>query len=74
MTGQTVTGPEEMTNIEMRAVNEDELAAYFREIENSPRLRPSTIDDPEVLDEVLTLACRAHTRSTRASRPNSWRS
>ncbi len=57
MTGQTVTGPEEMTNVEMRAVNEDELAAYFREIENSPRLRPSTIDPDRRLksfDEVIS--------------------
>jgi formate dehydrogenase major subunit len=57
LTGQTVTGPEEMTNVEMRAVSEDELAAYFRSIETSPRLRPSTIDSDRRLasfDEVIS--------------------
>jgi formate dehydrogenase major subunit len=44
LTGQPVTGPEEMTKVEMRAVSEDERAALFREIEKSPRPRIETID------------------------------
>jgi formate dehydrogenase major subunit len=44
LTGRPVTGPEELTSVEMRAVNDDERAAFFREIEKSPRPRTSTID------------------------------
>jgi formate dehydrogenase major subunit len=57
LNGQTVTGSEEMTNVEMQAVNEDELAAFFREVEKSPRLRPSTIEPNRRLtsfDEVIS--------------------
>ena len=37
--GQAVTGSREMINVQMRALDEQELAALFREIEKAPRVR-----------------------------------
>jgi formate dehydrogenase major subunit len=44
LTGRPVTGPDELASVEMRAVNDAERAAFFREIENSPRPKTSMID------------------------------
>jgi formate dehydrogenase major subunit len=44
LTGRPVTGPEDLTSVEMRAVSDEERAAIFREIERSPRPQTKTLD------------------------------
>ncbi len=45
LTGRPVTGPDDLTSVEMRAVSDEgERAALFREIEKSPRPQTPTLD------------------------------
>lgn len=44
LTGQPVTGPEDLMSVEMRAVSDEERAALFREIEKSPRPQTAQLD------------------------------
>ncbi len=44
LTGQPITGEEKITNILMRGLDEDELAALFRRVEKTPRTIECVID------------------------------